>query len=125
MPNGTKRDTEQVKQLQVQIKSMQKQLGWTNTQLANAIYCELFEEDDDDGMQKFAETLKKQLKRDSTPTELLQRYIQLISRHQDYRRAGLIVATPIRLGVVDFQILRAVSAASQKLITDNNVNEVN
>lgn len=123
MPFGTKRDTDQAKQLQAQIISMQKQIGWTNTQLANVIYGELHDEDNDELMKKFAETLKKQLKRDTTPPELLQRYIQLMISHDDFKKAALVVANPIRLGEVDIQILRGVNMSSQQRIKDLELNE--
>lgn len=117
MPLGTKRDIEQLKELQAQIISMQQQLGWTQTQLAQAIYCELYEDDDDDErIKKFYDALKKQLKRDTTPVELLQRYVQIISNHDDFRRADLVVANPIRLGAVDISILRKISEISRNTL---------
>jgi 3-hydroxyacyl-CoA dehydrogenase len=102
---------------------MQKQIGWTNTQLANVIYCELHEEDDDELMNKFAEKLKKQLKRDTTSPELLQRYIQLISNHHDFRRADFVLANPLRLGAVDQQILLAISTVSKKRLVEEKLND--
>ncbi|WP_460861652.1 hypothetical protein [Rheinheimera gaetbuli] len=100
---------------------MQKQLGWTKARLAEVIYCELNEEDEDDedaSIQRFTESLKKQLKRDSTPVELLKRYIRIICNHDDYLKAGRVVANPTRLGVVDISILRSVAEASKQLLHD-------
>ena len=125
MPTGTIRDNKQVKQLQDEIISMQKQLGWTKAKLAEVIYCELNEEDEGDeeaSIQKFTESLKKQLKRDSTPSELLKRYIRIISNHDDYRKAGRVVASPTRLGVVDISILRGVGEASRQFLQDIEYN---
>lgn len=118
MPFGTKRDIEQVKQLQGQILSMQKQIGWTNTQLANVIYCELNDDDDYVSMSKFAETLKKQLKRETTNPKLLERYIKLISAHDDFRKSAMVFANPIRLGLVDYKILDALRTNSQQRIKE-------
>ncbi|GAB2930547.1 hypothetical protein GCM10027181_31940 [Rheinheimera gaetbuli] len=121
MPTGTIRDNEQVKHLQDEIIAMQKQLGWTKARLAEVIYCELNEEDEDDedaSIQRFTESLKKQLKRDSTPVELLKRYIRIICNHDDYLKAGRVVANPTRLGVVDISILRSVAEASKQLLHD-------
>lgn len=119
MPDGTKRDIEQIKQLQSQINSMQKQLGWTLVQLGHAIYCELHEDDDDEErINKFCDALKKQLKRDTTPVELLKRYVQIIGNHVDFQLANLVVASPIRLGAVDINILRGVSEISRNLLRD-------
>ncbi|MEH8016517.1 hypothetical protein MN202_04700 [Rheinheimera muenzenbergensis] len=121
MPTGTIRDNKQVKQLQDEIIAMQKQMGWTKARLAEVIYCELNEEDEDDedaSIQKFTESLKKQLKRDSTPPELLKRYIRIICNHDDYRKAGRVVANPVLIGAVDISILRGVSAASKRLLQD-------
>jgi hypothetical protein len=118
LPFGTKRDIEQVKQLQGQILSMQKQIGWTNTQLANVIYCELNDDDDYVSMSKFAETLKKQLKRETTNPKLLERYIKLISAHDDFRKSAMVFANPIRLGLVDYKILDALRTNSQQRIKE-------
>ncbi|MCC5453376.1 hypothetical protein LMJ53_16800 [Rheinheimera sp. UJ51] len=118
MPTGTKRDTNQIKELQAKINAMQKQLGWGRPQLAEAIYCELHEDDDTERMQKFAESLKKQLIRETTPIELLQRYIKIISAHDEFRKADRVLANPIRLDVVDISILRGVSAAAKLLLQD-------
>ncbi|MDP5029615.1 hypothetical protein [Paraglaciecola sp.] len=118
MPTGTIRDNQQVKQLQDEINAMQKQLGWSKPQLAEAIYCELHEDDDTERMQRFAESLKKQLKRETTPIELLQRYIKIISDHDEFRKADRVLANPIRLDVVDISILRGVSAAAKLLLQD-------
>lgn len=120
MPTGTKRDTGQIKQLQDEINAMQKLLGWTKARLAEVIYCELNDEDDDEdaSIQKFTASLKKKLTRDSTPPELLKRYIRIISNHDDYRKAGRVVANPTRLGAVDISILRGVGAASKQFLHD-------
>lgn len=120
MPTGTIRDNEQVKQLQDEIISMQKQLAWTKSRLAEVIHCELFEENDDEApsVQNFTESLKKQLTRPTTASELLERYIQIISEHPEYRKADRVMANPIRLGAVDISILRSVAEASKQLLHD-------
>ncbi|MDP5149939.1 hypothetical protein [Rheinheimera baltica] len=120
MPTGTIRDNQQVKQLQDEIISMQKQLGWTKARLAEVIHCDLFEENDNEApsVKSFTDSLKKQLKRPTTPSELLRRYIRIISEHPDYRKADRVVANPIRVGVVDISILRGVTAASKQLLRD-------
>lgn len=119
MPDGTKRDSDKQKQLQTKIISMQKQLGWTIVQLGQAIYCELYEDnDDEERIKKFCEALKKQLKRETTSIELLQRYVQIIGNHEDFRRAELVVQSPIRLGAVDINVLRKISEISRKAFQD-------
>ena len=90
MPVGTKRDTAETKQFQAEIIAIKKRLGWSNNVLANAIYCELNDEDDKESMQKFAETLKKQLQRSTTPVEILQNYLDIISRNDAFDRSNLI-----------------------------------
>lgn len=118
MPVGTKRDTAETKQFQAEIIAIQKRLGWSNNVLANAIYCELNDEDDKESMQKFAETLKKQLQRSTTPVEILQNYLDIISRNDAFDRSNLIACKPTRLGVVDIEILRGVSAVAKTLIKE-------
>ena len=120
MPTGTIRDNEQVKHLQDEIISMQKQLGWTKARLAGVIHCDLFEEHDDDApsVQNFTESLKKQLSRPTTSSELLGRYIQIISEHPDYRKADRVVANPVRVGAVDFKLLKGISAIGKQFFKD-------
>lgn len=128
MPERTKGDTKLVKELQAQIISMQKQLGWTQARLAEVIYCEMNDEGDVEdevaAIKKSTEALKKQLKRTSTPVELLQRYVYIISNHDDFQRANLVASNPIRLGAVDINILRGISEISRKLM-DEERHDVN
>ena len=86
--------------------------------MADAIYCELFEDDDEEAIQKFAETLKKQLQRSTTPVEILQNYLDIIRRNDALDRSKLIACKPTRLGVVDIEILRGVSAVAKTLIKE-------
>lgn len=118
-------DTQKVQQLQDEIVSMLNQFGWTTARLAEVVYCELNEEGEDDedaSIQKFTENLKKQLKRDSTPLELLKRYIRIISNHDDYCKAGMVVANPTRLSAVDINIQRGVGEASKQFLHDMEYN---
>ncbi|MBU2114676.1 MAG: hypothetical protein KKE94_13020 [Gammaproteobacteria bacterium] len=120
MPTGTIRDNKQVQHLQDEIIAMQKRLGWTKARLAEVIHCELFEENEDEApsVQNFTESLKKQLTRLTTASELLERYIQIISEHPDYRKADRALSNPMRVGAVDIGILRGVSAASKQLLRE-------
>lgn len=80
-------DTEE---LQKQIKTLQKQLGWTDYELAEAIYVDLNEDDNSSKILKFKETLRKQLNRNTTPTPKLEQYLQIIKDHPDYDKLDIV-----------------------------------
>lgn len=101
-------------QLKTEINLVRKQLGWSINQLAEVIAA------DDDAcevdMTKFTEKLKKQLQRKTTSAELLEGYLQIIRNHPDYKRTNRIAANPIRLDVVDLDILRAVQGIAAQAL---------
>ena len=65
---GTKQEALEV---QSQIKSLAAELGWTQNRLAQILYTELNEWDDDNEILKFQERLKKELQRSTTKIDRL------------------------------------------------------
>ena len=95
-------------QLQAEILSIRKQLGWSNSRLAEVIAAD--DEANEVDIEKFTEKLKKHLQRQTTPVELLLSYLQIIKNHPDFKRTNRIFANPIRLDAVDIGVLHAVQS---------------
>lgn len=105
------------KQLKNEIIAIRKLLGWSNSKLAEVIAVD--ESDDEVDMIKFAEKLKKQFQRNTTPVELLEGYLRIVKNHSDYKKKNRVVANPIRLDVVDSRVLFALQAmAAEVLLTE-------
>lgn len=106
-------------QLQAEIMSIRKQLGWSINRLAEVIAAD--DEVSEVEIGKITEKLKKQLQRQTTSAELLDGYLQIIKSHPDYKKTNRITANPIRLDAVDLDILRAVQViAAQALYAEES-----
>jgi|GEM_PF-6236897 len=90
-------DTEE---LQKQIKTLQKQLNWTDYELAEAIYVDLNEDDDSVKILKFKETLRKHLRRQTTPVSKLEQYLVIIKDHPDFEELDLVHDTYTKMDQV-------------------------
>ncbi|CAH7392742.1 hypothetical protein [Vibrio crassostreae] len=82
------------KQKQKQIQNTLDALGWSHHRFADVLYEELndnddFKETDKENIRKLGQNIKKQLKRDSTPEERLNKYLQVLFEHPDYQALNL------------------------------------
>lgn len=66
-------------------------MGWTIPRLAEVIYTATCEDDNEEELKKFTETLKKQLKRKTTQPEKLQEYLNIIIQDPDFQKLSLVV----------------------------------
>lgn len=69
---------DEVKQLQAAIKSRLTEKGMSQAALAEKIFVEDHDEDDEAALASFTEALKKQLNRGSTSPEKLRRYLEIL-----------------------------------------------
>lgn len=69
---------DEVKKLQAAIKRRLKEKGMSQAALAEKIFIEDHDEDDEVALASFVETLKKQLNRASTSHEKLRRYLEIL-----------------------------------------------
>lgn len=67
-----------VRKLQATIRQKLEELGISQAALAEKIFIEDHDEDDETALTRFTETLKKQLQRTSTPAEKLHRYLEIL-----------------------------------------------
>ncbi|CAE6907613.1 hypothetical protein ACI2KX_06900 [Ectopseudomonas khazarica] len=69
---------DEVKQLQAMIKQRLEGKGMSLAELAEKIFVEDHDEDDDAALKRFQASLKKQLSRPSTSPEKLRRYLEIL-----------------------------------------------
>ncbi len=80
--------------LQKEIKRLIKRLGWSQKRLAR----ELQAVEDDDGcatnqeVKQYEERVKKHLNRPTVSSELLERYLQQIQEHEDFRKLDVFLS---------------------------------
>jgi hypothetical protein len=72
-------------------------MGLTQSQGALRLYDVLHpESDDEDDAKRFAEAFKKQMTRDSTSLEVLERYLAALQELPEFRKAGMHYLRPIK-----------------------------
>ncbi|MGY8812383.1 MAG: hypothetical protein ACKVK5_15275 [Pseudomonadales bacterium] len=69
---------DEVKKLQSEIKRRLRETGKRQQDLAQMIFVEDHEEEDEEAAERFVETLKKHLSRPTTPPEKLRRYLEIL-----------------------------------------------
>lgn len=69
---------DEVKELQVMIKQRLAEKGMSLAELAERIFVEDHEEEDEEAQNRFTDTLKKQLSRPTTSPEKLRRYLEIL-----------------------------------------------
>lgn len=86
--------------LQRNIKRLLKELGWSQKELARKIYAVRNDIDDEDEIERFEESLKKQLKRTTTDPELLQSYLNIIFRQPQFINQKTVMHEYIESGAL-------------------------
>ncbi|OOF13500.1 elongation factor Ts [Salinivibrio sp. PR932] len=87
-------------QKQKQIRYILEALGWSQKQLADVLFEELYVDehedicDSPDAVDKFRQLLKKQLQRESTPENRLEQYIEILSEHPEFKKLKLDMIFP-------------------------------
>lgn len=81
---------------QKQIQQALDALGWSHATFADIVFEELYADElgssnntDKDAIRKLAASIKKQLQRESTADELLNKYLRILSEHPDYQALNL------------------------------------
>lgn len=80
-------DTEE---LQKQIRDLQKQLNWTDKELADVLYVGLYDEDNTEASSNFRENMRKHLRRNTTPVSKLEHYLVIIRDHPDFKELDVV-----------------------------------
>jgi hypothetical protein len=121
---GTKQEAQEIK---AQIKSLAAELGWTQNQLAQKLYMELHEVENDAEMVKFQERFKKDLQRGTTKVEKLQRYLELMVNHYDAKKINLNFKKHIPLKTISLALSKAMKEISKEIdiSLEDNSSQVN
>ena len=94
---GTKLEAQE---LQRQLKDLCASVGWSQNKLARVLYQELYAQDDDVGVRRFQERLKKALQRDSTKPERLRHYLEIAHRCQAAEQQQHCFQRPEKVGYI-------------------------
>lgn len=94
---GTKLET---RELQRQLKDISASVGWSQNKLARVLYNELYAMDDEEGVRRFQERLKKALQRDSTKPEKLEQYLTIAHRCQTAQKQQEHFRRPEKVGYI-------------------------
>jgi transcriptional regulator with XRE-family HTH domain len=105
-----------IEELQKKIKTIIKELGLTQTEMARRVYCERFENDDPEETHKFIDTFRQNLKRKAKP-ELLKSYLANIANLREFKNSDLAISSPLDLGFISIDIKRALEGISKELIS--------
>ncbi|WP_028469417.1 hypothetical protein [Neptunomonas japonica] len=109
---GTKQTTLELK---YQIKELVTELGWSQNRLAQIVYTEMNDWDDDDAILKFQERLKKELQRSTTKPEKLQRYLEIIVSHPEAQKLDIVLNKYVPQGSITASLSRCMGDISQEI----------
>lgn len=109
---GTKQTTLELK---YQIKELVTELGWSQNRLAQIVYTEMNDWDDDDAILKFQERLKKELQRSTTKPEKLQRYLEIIVSHPEAQKLDIVLNKYVPQGSITASLSRGMGDISQEI----------
>ncbi len=107
---------------QKEIKSIISKLGWSQNRLAREIYVATYDSEDhidsDDEMHKLEEKLKKELSRNTTKPERLIQYLEVISRHNEFKNLNLVIPTYIESTRFSASFKSSMSTISKNISAD-------
>ena len=101
--------------LRKEITSIMKRLNWKIPQLADILYVEMNDIDNEVEQKKFFEQLKGHLKRNTTPPELLDKYLRIISFHDDFVKSDLLLPTFIPHNNLGPDVLKGMKDISKEI----------
>lgn len=115
---GTKQETLEI---QSQIKSLAAELGWTQNRLAQILYTELNEWDDDEEILKFQERLKKELQRSTTKVNRLKKYLEIVVSHPEAQKLDVIFNKYVPTNAISSSLSKEMVKVSKEI--DNVYNK--
>lgn len=87
-------------ELQKKIKSLLGKLKWSQKRLGREFYYAKYDDDDAVEINRYEEKVKKDLIRKSTSPEVLQSYLDIIVRHDEFQKLDIMIPTYHRTGVL-------------------------
>ncbi|WP_019601170.1 hypothetical protein [Teredinibacter turnerae] len=87
-------------ELQEEIKKLLSKLKWSQKRLGRELYYVKHNDDDAVEISRYEEKAKKDLVRKSTKPEVLQTYLDIIIKHDEFQKLDIIVPAYQRIGVL-------------------------
>lgn len=87
-------------ELQEESKKLLGKLKWSQKRLGRELYYVKHNDDDAVEISRYEEKVKKDLVRKSTKPEVLQTYLNIIIKHDEFQKLDIIVPTYQRIGVL-------------------------
>ncbi|MFL0806094.1 MAG: hypothetical protein K6L60_02265 [Oceanobacter sp.] len=87
-------------ELQEKIKKLLGRLKWSQKRLGRELYYAKYDDDDAVEISRYEEKAKKDLVRKSTKPEMLQSYLDIIIKHDEFQKLDLIIPTYQKNGVL-------------------------
>lgn len=101
--------------LQHEIKTLIKQVGWSQNQLAEMLYVVAHEVDNDKELEQFKGRFKKELTRSTTKPEKLSRYLDLMLEDDRFQKLGLIRPKYVPNAKLSKEMQRAMQEISKEI----------
>lgn len=106
-------------ELQKKIKELAKKYSWSQQQLSRELYVQLHPDDENDdeiAMTRFEASLKKQLNRPTTSTEILQRYLDIMIQDRLFKQENMIYSKPVPTTELDEELIKGLTSISKKIL---------
>ncbi|TMP39936.1 hypothetical protein CWB96_22735 [Pseudoalteromonas citrea] len=87
-------------ELQEEIKRLLGKLKWSQKKLGRELYHAKYDDDDFVEISRYEEKVKKDLIRKSTKTEVLESYMDIIVKHEEFQKLDIMVPTYQKTGVL-------------------------
>lgn len=81
----------ELKHKQQELKDWLKKLGLSQNVFAQRVFYEMNESDNEEEVQQFTERFKKAINRDSTDIGLIEIYLKILYRQNEFLKLGLVV----------------------------------
>jgi len=102
-------------ELQKQIKQLISGLGWSQNRLAEYIYADENDSDNDADKRAFQERLKKELQRPTTKVEKLKKYLSIILKSREARQLDLRINSHVPIGCISKSMSAAMKEISKEV----------
>ncbi|MCK7596466.1 hypothetical protein M0G74_04175 [Microbulbifer sp. CAU 1566] len=112
---GTKSETTR---LQQEIKQLIDELGWKQNLIAEKIYYEENDTDNEDELRRFQERFKKELSRGTTKPERLKKYLSMIPDLPGAEGIDLVSNKFVPTGAISDALVTGLKAISKEIDTE-------
>ena len=102
-------------ELQDEIKGILATLKWSQKRLGREFYIAQHDYDDDDEIRRYEEKVKKDLSRKTTKPELLIKYLEIISQHNEFKNLNVVIPCYVKSGSLSDEIESGMLSISKEI----------